>query len=453
MSTGTAAAGPRAEEDDAAAGSALADDALRLAVDLVRIDTTNTGEPDTTVGERVAAERVAALLAGAGLDPVLLEPEPRRTSVIARWPGTDPAAGALLVHAHLDVVPAVAGDWTVHPFAGEVRDGLLWGRGTVDMKHQAATTLAAVRSLVAAGVRPRRDVVLAFLADEECGGLLGARWLVEAHRDLFDGVTDAIGEVGGFSVPLPGGRRAFLVETEEKGAGLLRLRATGTAGHGSAPPPDHAVARLAEAVLRLQRHRFPTVVDGAATGLLAGVERLTGRSIDPDGPVPPGLEQLARIARLATHDTVSVNLVRAGYKTNVVPGEVTAVADCRILPGREEAFTAEIAAVLDGLDGVTWDLRTLPGFRTEGADALLADVTAALRAHEPDAEVLPYLMPASTDAKAFHGLGIRCLGFTPARFPADLDYLALFHAVDERIPVDALTFGARTMRTLLAPSP
>lgn len=424
---------------------------VTLASELIRIDTTNTGDPDTLAGERRAAEYVAEKLTDAGYEPTYVEGgAPGRGNVIVRIPGRDPGRGALLVHGHLDVVPAVADEWSVHPLSGEVSDGYLWGRGAVDMKHMVAMMLAVARRYRHEGVVPPRDVVLAFLADEECGGVHGARWLVDHRPDLFEGVTEAIGEVGGFSITLPGDRRAYLVETAEKSAGVLTMRARGTPGHGSLPYTDTALERLAEAVVRLQRHRFPLVMTDAAQGLLTGLRELTGIDLplDPEAAdaVPEQYANLLRMVAASVRDTVNVTRFEAGYKDNVVPSLAEAVADCRIMPGRHEAFERELGELLTGIE---WELRSMPA--VEGSfEGLLAErMVAAVQAEDPDAAVLPYLMPASTDAKSLQLLGIRCFGFTPLRLPPGLDFAALFHGIDERVPVDALEFGTRVLDRLL----
>ena len=247
-------------------GLTAQDEVAGLASDLIRIDTSNPGD-HSGPGERTAAEYVAELLAGAGLEPVVLESHPKRASVVARVEGQDRDRPGLLIHGHLDVVPADAGDWRVHPFSGESREGCVWGRGAVDMKDMDAMMLAVIRQRLREGRRPPRDVVLAFLADEEAGGTWGARWLVDNHPGLFEGVTEGIGEVGGFSATI-GGRRLYLIQTAEKGMAWLRLIARGTAGHGSMLQPDNAVTELAEAVARIGRHEWPVRLTPAAQAFL-----------------------------------------------------------------------------------------------------------------------------------------------------------------------------------------
>ena len=247
--------------------------------DLIRIDTSNPVKP-----ERPAAEYVAEKLAEAGLEPEIFESEPGRASVVARFEGTDPSADALLVHGHLDVVPADAADWSVDPFAGEVKDGLVWGRGAVDMKDMDAMTLAVVRRMLREGRRPRRDVVIAFLADEEAGGNYGAKFLAAKHRDLFDGCTEAISEVGGYSYEINPELRLYLIETAQKGLAWMRLHARGQAGHGSMLNADNAVTRVAQAVARIGAHEFPVTLTPTVRDFLTEVCEAMGIEFDPNEP-------------------------------------------------------------------------------------------------------------------------------------------------------------------------
>src|SRR4051794_20026712 len=236
------------------------DEVAELLSDLIRIDTTNTGDTATGKGERAAAEWVAGKLGEVSIPSVIHESERGRASLVARIEGQDGSRPALLVHGHLDVVPADPAEWSVHPFSGEERDGYVWGRGAVDMKDMDAMTLALVRDWARTGVRPPRDVVLAFVADEEAGGKLGARYLVDEHPALFEGCTEAISEVGGFSITVRDDLRLYLVQTAEKGLAWLRLSAGGRPGHGSFVHDDNAVTRLCQAVARLGSHRLPTVL-------------------------------------------------------------------------------------------------------------------------------------------------------------------------------------------------
>ena len=423
-----------------------------MASELIAIDTTNFGDPHGVGSEQPAAEYVAAKLAEVGYEISYVESGGRgRGNVIARLAGSDPARGALLVHGHLDVVPADATEWSVHPFSGEIRDGYVWGRGAVDMKGMVAMTLAAARRMKRDQAVPPRDLIFAFLADEEAGGVVGARWLVEKRPDLFAGATEALSEVGGFSIML-GGTRAYLVETAEKGVMGLRLTTRGTAGHGAILHSDNAVAKLAAAVTRLDQHRFPLILTDTVHDFLAGAAALTSAGFDPADPeaAVARLGHLARLIGATLGDTATVTEFQAGYRANVVPSVAHATIDVRLMPGREQAFLAELAAVLG--PGVECEWQSLPAVHTS-FDGRLADaMAAAITAEDPGARVLPYMLPASTDAKHFDRLGIRHFGFAPLRLPPELDFTALFHGVDERVPVDALEFGARVLYRLLMTS-
>ncbi|GAA2357523.1 M20/M25/M40 family metallo-hydrolase [Dactylosporangium salmoneum] len=426
-----------------------ADEVAALTSDLIRIDTTNTGDPATLTGERAAAEYVAEKLAEVGFEPQYVESGPGRGNVVARLAGADPGRGALLVHGHLDVVPADPAEWSVHPFSGEIRDGYVWGRGAIDMKHMVAMTLAVARQFKREGTVPPRDIVLAFLADEEAGGFHGARWLVQHRPDLFDGVTEAVSEVGGFSLTLADGVRAYLVETAQKGIMWLRLKVRGTAGHGSMVHTDNAVAKLAAAVARLDAHRFPIVLTGATREFLEGVAELTGVPFDPDDP-EAAVARLGSVARLigaTLRDTANVTMFNAGYKTNVVPSLAEATVDGRMLPGREAAFEQTLAEVLGPDVELDWD--QLPPVETTFDGRLVDAMTAAISAEDPGARLLPYMLSAGTDAKSFQLLGIRNFGFAPLRLPPELDFTSLFHGVDERVPVEGLEFGTRVLTRFL----
>jgi acetylornithine deacetylase/succinyl-diaminopimelate desuccinylase-like protein len=427
------------------------DEVLELARDLIRIDTTNTGDPDTVVGEREAAEYVAVKLEDVGYETTYLEAGAhRRGNVIARLAGADPTRGALLVHAHLDVVPADASEWSVPPFSGEVRDGYLWGRGAVDMKHMAAMTLAVARQFKRDGVVPRRDLIFAFLSDEEAGGVWGAQWLVKHRPDLFEGATEAISEVGGFSVELVDGVRAYLIETAQKGTMWLRLKTRGVAGHGSMLHSDNAVAKLAAAIARLDQHEFPLVLADSVRDFLAAVSEVTGVPFDPDDPqaAVARLGNLARMIGATLRDTANVTMFNAGYRANVVPSTAEAIIDARYLPGRQDAFKRELAQVLGPEVEVEW--HTLPPVETSFDGHLVDRMIAAIVAEDPTARTLPYMLSASTDAKSFQRLGIRNFGFAPLKLPPDLDFAGLFHGVDERVPIEGLEFGATVLHRFLS---
>jgi acetylornithine deacetylase/succinyl-diaminopimelate desuccinylase-like protein len=421
--------------------------------DLLRIDTTNTGDPRTTVGERAAAEYVAAQLTEVGIDVELHESAPRRANLVARIPGADRSRGALLVHGHLDVVPADAAEWSVPPFSGEEKDGYLWGRGAIDMKDFDAMMLAVVRQWQRTGVVPPRDIVLAFTADEEAGMEYGSQFLVREHAGLLEGCTEAIGEVGGFSYTVNDDLRLYLIETAEKGIDWLRLHARGRPGHGSFVHDDNAVTALAEAVAAVGRHRFPMVVTPTVRSFLEQVSDALGVELDPDEP-ELAIAKLGPIANLigaTVRNTANPTRLEAGYKDNVIPGKASATIDCRTLPGQAELFLEQLRGVI-GPDIEIEHISQQSALETSFDGALVEAMGAALRAEDPGARAVPYMLSGGTDAKAFSTLGIRCFGFAPLKLPADLNFSALFHGVDERVPVEGLQFGVRVLDRLLQAS-
>ena len=465
------------------AASTAEDEVVAICRDLIRMDTTNTGDTETSAGERVAAEYVAEKLADVGLEPLIRESTKGRTSVIARFAGGDQrgdsaggdqrgdsaggdqrgnsaaaapavgqeARGALLVHGHLDVVPADVDEWTVHPFSGEIADGYIWGRGAVDMKDFDAMMLAVVRQMRREGRTPPRDLVLAFLADEEAGGEYGGHWLVDNHADLFEGCTEAIGEVGGFSYTVTDDLRLYLIETAEKGLTWLRLHARGRPGHGSMIHDDNAVTALAEAVARVGRHRFPVVMTDTVRAFLAEISDALGIDLDPDAPE----EAIAKLGLIAPiigstiRNTANPTRLAAGYKENVIPSRASATIDCRTLPGQHEAFLDQLRDVV-GPDLAVEIIQRQPPLETSFDGDLVAAMGAALRAEDPAARAVPYMLSGGTDAKAFARLGVRCFGFAPLRLPPELNFAALFHGIDERVPVEGLQFGVRVLNRLLS---
>jgi acetylornithine deacetylase/succinyl-diaminopimelate desuccinylase-like protein len=425
-------------------GTAAQDEVASIASDLIKIDSSNPGD-HSGPGERGAAEYVAALLAGAGLEPKIYESHAKRASVVARIEGTDSSRPALLIHGHLDVVPADAADWQVHPFSGEVAGDCVWGRGAVDMKDMDAMILAVLRQRLAEGRRPPRDVVVAFLADEEAGGNWGAKWLVDTHPDLFEGVTEAIGEVGGFSVTL-GGKRLYLLQTAEKGIAWMRLTAHGTAGHGSMINSDNSVTELADAVARIGRYEWPVRETEAAFAFAREACEALGVEFDPADPaaVLAKLGPIAKMVGATMTNTANPTMLSAGYKVNVVPQVASAQVDGRFLPGHEDEFFGEVDALLGpGVrrEQVHHDIAVETTFDGD----LVGAMVSALHAEDPDGRMVPYCLSGGTDAKSFSRLGIRCFGFTPLRLPAELDFAGMFHGVDERVPVAALQFGTRVL--------
>ena len=419
----------------------------RIARDLIRFDTTNYGE-GRAEGEREAAEYVGAFLAELGLDVEYYEPLPRRTNLMARVAGRNPDKPALVLHGHLDVVPAVAGDWSVDPFAGVVRDGLLWGRGAVDMKDMDAMILASVAELLRAGERPERDLVLVFFADEENGGVEGSQLVVRDRPEWFAGATEAISEVGGYSIPV-GDRRAYLLQVGEKALVWLRLRARGTAGHGSRFHQDNAVTRLAEAVAALGRAEWPIELTATTRQTVEGLAALCGDGslTDPDA-VAAETGPASGFLRSTFRTTTNPTGLEAGYKHNVIPDAASAAIDVRTLPGQEDLVLAEIQRIV-GNDIVIDIAHRDIGLEVPFSGDLVEAMVAALGRHDPGVPVVPYLMGGGTDNKALAELGIAGYGFAPLRLPDDLDFTGMFHGVDERVPIDALVFGQRVLTDLL----
>ncbi|GED83820.1 M20/M25/M40 family metallo-hydrolase [Streptomyces sp. 6-11-2] len=424
------------------------DEVVGFTSDLIRIDTTNRGGGDCR--ERPAAEYAAERLAGAGLEPVLLERTPGRTNVVARIEGTDPSAEALLVHGHLDVVPARAEDWSVHPFSGEVRDGVVWGRGAIDMKNMDAMILAVVRAWARQGLRPRRDVVIAFTADEEASAEDGAGFLADRHAELFEGCTEGVSESGAYTFHDGTGRQIYPIAAGERGTAWLRLSARGRAGHGSRVNGENAVTRLAAAIARIGAHKWPVrltpTVRAALTELAAlyGIEadlRDVDALVDKLGPA-------ARLVEATLRNSANPTMFEAGYKVNVIPGEAVAHVDGRYLPGGEEEFRA----TLDELTGpdVDWEfLHREVALQSPVGSPAFAAMRAAVEEFAPEGHVVPFCMPGGTDAKQFSRLGITGYGFSPLKLPEGFDYNALFHGVDERVPVEALHFGVRVLDRFL----
>ncbi|MDH6448761.1 acetylornithine deacetylase/succinyl-diaminopimelate desuccinylase-like protein [Streptomyces sp. SAI-126] len=432
-------------DTDTARGVTGEDEVVDLCRELIRFDTSNYGD-HSGPGERKAAEWVAEKLAEVGLDPQIFESHPGRASTVARIAGEDPSRPALLIHGHLDVVPANAQDWTHHPFSGEVADGCVWGRGAVDMKDMDAMTLAVVRDRLRSGRRPPRDIVLAFLADEEAGGTFGARHLVDNHPDLFEGVTEAISEVGGFSFTVNEQRRLYLIQTAEKGMHWMKLTVAGTAGHGSMIHRDNAITELSEAVARLGRHKFPVRVTKTTRAFLDELGDALGTELDPED-MEGTLARLGGIAKLigaTLSNTANPTQLGAGYKVNVIPGEATAHVDGRFLPGHEEEFLADLDKIL-GPKVRREDVHSDKAVETTFDGALVDAMQSALVAEDPAAKAIPYMLSGGTDAKSFDELGIRGFGFAPLKLPPELDFAGMFHGVDERVPVDGLKFGVRVL--------
>ncbi len=439
------------------------DECLALLRDLIRIPTVNRGFEEGTDGhERPAAECLADYLRKAGVEPTLYEPEPGRTSVVARIRGTGEKP-PLLLNAHLDVVEADAAAWAHPPFAGEVADGYLWGRGAVDMKNMAAMS-AVVMSLLArgaAGKKLTRDVIFAGVADEEAGCAKGSMFLVDEHADAVR-AEYVLGEIGAFSLHMLG-RTFYPIQVAEKGMCWVRATFRGEPGHAAMPHDDTAVLKLSRALARLSGHRLPmhpTVAVRSFVGALAAGLPLAQRAVLSQLTTPalaslildrliqdPGQR---RTFGALLSNTATPTVIRAGAKTNVIPGSASVEIDGRTLPGQtEESFLFELRAALgkEGAEAEIDVLRSMPPVETRPDGPLYERLVATLKEHDPNGIPIPFVIPGFTDAKAYARLGTRCFGFAPIQFdPAsDLSFSRIYHGTDERIPTAGLAWGVRVL--------
>ncbi|MEV8251252.1 M20/M25/M40 family metallo-hydrolase [Microbacterium sp. NPDC076768] len=417
----------------------------RIASDLIRFDTSNFGGGNAK-GEREAAQYVGGYLQELGLEVEYYEPVPRRTNLMARVPGRDPNKPALVVHGHLDVVPAMAEDWSVDPFAGLIKDGMLWGRGAVDMKNMNAMILTSVAEILRSGEQPERDLILAFFADEENGGVEGSTLVVQNRPEWFKGASAAISEVGGYSITVDD-RRAYLLQVGEKAMIWIRLVAKGRAGHGSRLHDNNAVVKLAEAVAAIGRTQWPINLTPTTKELLEGLSALSGRSVDDPDALAAAAGPAEAFLRSTFRTTSNPTALTAGYKHNVIPERAEALIDVRVIPGTEDDVLAELQAIV-GDDIVIETVVRDIGMETPFEGELVEAMVASIGKHDPGVPVIPYLLGAGTDNKALAYLGITGYGFAPLKLPADLDFTGMFHGVDERVPVESLVFGQRVLTDL-----
>ncbi|HEY2642513.1 MAG TPA: M20/M25/M40 family metallo-hydrolase [Galbitalea sp.] len=427
----------------------MLEDTARIAQDLIRFDTTNYGEGKSN-GETEAAQYLGALLEGLGLQTTYVDSAERRTSVVARVPGKDASLPALVVHGHTDVVPADPANWSVDPFGGEIKDGMLWGRGAVDMKNMDAMIIGALTDILGADQQPNRELIVAFFSDEENGGVFGSHHLVDNHPQLFAGATEAISEVGGYSITM-NGTRAYLLQTGEKALIWVKLIARGTAAHGSRVIHNNAVTKLAEAVAILGRKEWPIHLTDTTTQLVGELARIMDADVTKTGPEEIILSTgtAAGFMQASLRTTSNPTLLRAGYKHNVIPDVAEALIDIRCLAGEEDATLAEVRSLLpEGVELVV--IHQDIGLDNKFEGPLVDAMVGALQAADPGAPVLPYLLSGGTDNKAFKKLGITGYGFAPLQLPAELDFPGMFHGVDERVPLDALVFGRNVLRDLLS---
>ena len=424
------------------------DEAIRICQDLIRIPSVNFGEGRGD--EEAVAKYIVASLAEVGIEAKIYESAPKRCNVIARINGSNPDKPGLVVHGHIDVVPANAAEWSVDPFAGEIKDGCIWGRGAVDMKNVDAMILAIVRDWAQRGYVPERDIVLAFFADEEAGMTFGSRWMTANHPEVFAGCSEAISEVGGFSVTVADGKRLYFIEAAQKGIHWMKLTAQGRAGHGSMMNDENALTALTEAVAKIGNYEWPQRYTKTVKDLFKEVSRVTGKTYD-EKDLRPLLKEIGSTARMigaTLQNTANPTMLEAGYKANVIPGTASAVIDGRFLPGYEAELNETVRAIIGPdilIETISHDIALEVDFDAPLVDAM----KAAILAHDPEGIPVPYLMSGGTDNKALSEIGIVGYGFSPLRLPADLDFMSLFHGVDERVPIEGLRFGVRVLNDFL----
>lgn len=447
--------------------SRATDELIATVQALIRIPSVNPAPAAAPDGETQAATWVAAALSDAGVPTEILELIPGRGSVTARLRGDGSGGAPLLLLSHLDVVPAAPDLWTHGPFDGDVADGYVWGRGAVDMKNLLAMELTVVRMLAAearaAGRDPAtdpipgltRDILFASTADEEAGGLNGIGWIVAERPELLRAAA-AINESGAVATSF-GGRRFYPIGVAEKGYAVYRLTVHGTWGHGSMPRDDNAAVRAATAVTRLAIQGGPrptevmrTFLDGVAAALDGRQTRVV-RALAGDDPRlgEAALEAIcdpmpARVIRALLRDTVSPNIVHAGVKYNVIPGEATIELDCRLLPGTSEEDMRE--TVIGRLGDLAGDIDVdlvihAPAVAAPVDTDLYAILARTVVDHDPAGIPLPFMVPFATDAKHLAALDVPAYGFSPLRLDPDERFLERFHGVDERVGVDALRWG------------
>jgi acetylornithine deacetylase/succinyl-diaminopimelate desuccinylase-like protein len=426
----------------------LENETITLCQEMIRIPSVNHGEGKGD--EKAMAEYVASKLAEVGIKSELIETAPNRVNVVAKVEGADQSRPGLVLHGHIDVVPANAADWSVDPFSGVIKDGFIWGRGAVDMKDMNAMILATVRMWQRIGYKPPRNILLAFFADEEAGGDYGSRWLVKHRAEVFAGYSEAVSEVGGFSVTITGEHRLYLIEAAQKGIQWMKLTAKGTAGHGSFINQNNAVTKVADAVARIGNYEWPQLETKTSNIFFRKIAELTGDKYDPKN-VKPLLHHLGDAVKMlgaTISNTANPTMLEAGYKVNVIPQSASAMVDGRFLPGHENQLQETIKKLAGDeieIEVLTRDI----ALEVEFAGPLVKAMCDAISGEDSAGIPVPYLMSGGTDNKALHDLGIVGYGFSPLKLPKDLDFFALFHGVDERVPIEGLKFGVRVLYEFL----
>ena len=426
----------------------LQSDAISICQTLIRIPSVNFG--DGQGDEAAVAAKVVELFAEVGIAARIYESAPGRCNVVANISGENPQRPGLVVHGHLDVVPADAKDWSVDPFAAEIRDGMIWGRGAVDMKNTDAMIIAIFRMWARKGIKPPRNIVLAFFADEEAGSLFGSRWMVAHHPEVFAGCSEAVSEVGGFSVTVADNKRLYFIEAAQKGIHWMKLSAQGRAGHGSMMNPENALTRISEAVAKIGNYEWPQRYTKTVKILFKKIAEVTGKNYD-EKDLRPLLKEIGPMARMigaTLQNTANPTMLEAGYKANVIPQTASAIIDGRFLPGFEKELDQTIKELIGPditVTTVTHDISLEVDFEGDLVEAM----NRSILEFDPEGIPVPYLMSGGTDNKALSELGIIGYGFSPLKLPPDLDFMALFHGVDERVPIEGLKFGVNVLENFL----
>lgn len=416
----------------------------QLLQNLIRFNTTNPP------GHELACiQYIQSVLEEVGIAATVLAKDPQRPNLVARIKGRGEAA-PLLLQGHVDVVTTAHQDWHYPPFEGVEAEGFIWGRGALDMKGGVAMMLSAFARARAENPAPPGDVILTVLSDEEVGGEHGARYLVENHAHLFEGVRYALGEVGGFTMHL-GGKRFYPIQVLEKQCSTIQATLRGPAGHGSLPLHGGAMAKLGLLLQQLDSQRLPVhivpvvelMIRGIAGAMPEPLKTLLLQLLNPE-QTDGVLDMLGNVGETLDallHNTVNATIVRGGEQFNVIPSQVVVQMDGRLLPG----FTQQ--EMLNELQSVVGDEMELemtyfdPG-QAEADLGLYEMLAQILRESDPEGIPIPYMMPAVTDGRHFARLGIQTYGFLPIKLPEDFNFLSTIHAANERIPIEAMQAGS-----------
>jgi len=422
----------------------LEEDVVKLCQELIQIPSVNFGEGKGD--EKAAAEYVAAKMKEVGIESKIYESAPNRCSVVARIEGKDKSRPGLVVNGHLDVVPANAADWSVDPFSGAIKDGCIWGRGAVDMKNMDAMILAVIRLWARHNYQPERSIVIVFFGDEEAGGIYGSRWMAENHPEVFAGCSETISEVGGFSLTLLSGKRVYAIEASQKGIEWMKITAEGVAGHGSMVNNANAVTRLTEAIAKIGNYTWPQRITKTSDLFFQKISEISGKPYDRNNlqPLIDEVGPMGKMIGATLCNTTNPTMLEAGYKANVIPQSASAVVDGRTLPGYEKELLDTVKSLVGEHVKVESLVSDIP-LEVEFGGPLVDAMIAAIKSEDPDGIPIPYLLSGGTDNKALAKLGIVGYGFSPLKLPPDLDFTGLFHGIDERVPIDSLQFGARTL--------